>query len=286
MCTECLANDGTHELSIDARIAISHWDWFRLGKLNPDLPSKFIDQISAGNEIWNHRATTDRGNTGEHCSNCSCWSLNLHGRKFFSKKLSRKPLLLYPFFDLHIQNNCWIGSWSCTSIHIQSGWFRRQVDQSFLKPCRYFGRVLVMWFLQKVHPLSFPKRRFQWKHTIFFPKESKSKTFAFSFSGLLKRIIFSVYSESSTLLELDIIKQLKIWYPKKLPFKHGFFLATPTLRSSTFTHHDIEAPWVGLEAVLVEGIRPDGAVEAWNRQGSSVVPGGFWGEPSFALLFV
>ena len=54
-------------------------------ELNPDLPSKFIDQISAGNEIWNHRATTDRGNTREHCSNCSCWSLNLHGRKFFSK---------------------------------------------------------------------------------------------------------------------------------------------------------------------------------------------------------
>ena len=29
----------------------------------------------------------------------------------------------------------------------------------------------------------------------------------------------------------------------------------------------------------MEGIRPDGAVEAWNRQGSSVVLGGFWDEP-------
>ena len=201
-------------------------------QVNLDLTDlTFIDQVC---RQWNleHGQQWLRNKRDRQQRQLLSWREEHSGK--FPLKLSRKPFFLYPYFDLFFQNNCWIEWWSSTSIHIQSGSFGRQANQSFLKPCLLAGSWLCGSFKKYTSLPSFPKQRFQWKHTITPPEisigysqnESKSKDIYFRTTWFL----CSHRCVQSQTLEVGFYT-LKFGGPKKLPQK-GFFRKFPKLKTS------------------------------------------------------
>ena len=184
----------------------------------------------AGNKIWNHGQQWLRNKRDRQQRQLLNWREEHSGK--FPIKLSRKPFFLYPYFDLFFQNNCSIEWWSSTSMHIQSGSFGRQTNQSFLKPCLLAGSWLCGSF-KKYTPLpSFPKQRFQWKHTItpseisIFPNRIQIQRHLLS--NDLSSAFASVCSESNS---WSWILYVKIWWPQEASEK-GFFRKSPKLKTS------------------------------------------------------